>query len=94
MKKYNCNFLLIFFFVFTTHQIQSQENDAAVIGSKYSYAEKIYLQLSSTIFTTDNTIWFKAIVTDFVHFPTRISGVLHVEFIDFDELGSALGTKR
>lgn len=56
-----------------------------VIDSKNAYAEKIYLQLSSTIFTTDDTVWFKAIVTDFVHFPTMVSSVLHVELIDFDK---------
>ncbi|MBP0902799.1 hypothetical protein ACFSKN_07245 [Mariniflexile gromovii] len=77
--------LFSFFVLVTNPQIHSQENSLGKIGSKSAYAEKIYLQLSSTVFTTDNTIWFKAIVTDFAHLPTKISSVLHVELIDFDK---------
>ena len=47
--------------------------------------EKIYLQLASEVFATDQTIWFKAIVTDAIsHRFTEISGVLHVELIGPD----------
>lgn len=54
--------------------------------SNSSYAEKIYLQLSSTVVTNDETIWLKAIVTDAVnHIPSKLSEALHVELIDFDE---------
>ncbi|MBP0902798.1 hypothetical protein ACFSKN_07240 [Mariniflexile gromovii] len=77
--------LFSFFVLVTNPQVHSQENSLGKIGSKSAYAEKIYLQLSSTVFTTDNTIWFKAIVTDFAHLPTKISSVLHVELIDFDK---------
>ncbi|MGW9684574.1 hypothetical protein [Flagellimonas sp. 2504JD1-5] len=46
--------------------------------------EKIYLQLSSKEFTTDETIWFKAIVTDSRnHLPTELSGLLYVDLIDY-----------
>ncbi len=45
--------------------------------------EKIYLQLSSTEFTSNQDIWFKAIVTDSRdHLPTERSGVLYVDLID------------
>ena len=71
--------------LFLTFVVQSQENHINSIVSKNGYAEKIYIQLSSTIFTTDNTIWFKPIVTDLAHLPTKLSGVLHVELIDFDK---------
>ncbi|MDO7172215.1 hypothetical protein [Mariniflexile sp. AS56] len=84
MKNYYYILLFSFFLVFINYQVQSQEK-TTVIDSKNTYAEKIYLQLSSTIFTTDNTIWFKAIVADFAHLPTKISSVLHVELIDFDK---------
>jgi|GEM_PF-287828 len=58
-------------------------------GYKYSpasFAEKIYLQLDGKVYTTDKTIWFKAVVTNAVdHTPTTLSRVLHVELIGPDE---------
>ncbi|ANW96050.1 hypothetical protein AXE80_07065 [Wenyingzhuangia fucanilytica] len=63
----------------------SQEKPPLKIASKNAYAEKIYLQPVSTVFTTDKTIWFKAIVTDLEHLPTKLSAVLHVDLIDFDK---------
>lgn len=77
--------IIILFLLFGIHEIHSQEQGLKIITSKESYAEKIYLQLSSTIFTSDKTVWFKAIVTDANHIPTKLSEVLHVEFIDFDD---------
>ena len=51
-----------------------------------SWAEKIYLQLDSKVYTTDKTIWFKAIVTNAMdHTPTKVSAVLHVDLIDPNE---------
>tara|TARA_R110002049_G_scaffold696_6_gene4442 strand:+ start:215133 stop:217808 length:2676 start_codon:yes stop_codon:yes gene_type:complete len=47
-----------------------------------SVAEKIYLQLDSQNYATDQTIWFKAIVTGSEnHIPSELSGVLYVDFI-------------
>jgi hypothetical protein len=55
----------------------------------YSYGlepEKIYLQLDGKVYTTDKTIWFKAIVTNASdHNLTKLSGVLYVELIGPDE---------
>lgn len=49
-------------------------------------AEKVYLQLDRTGYTTDQTIWFKAIVSDAsTHRPSVLSGVLYVELIAPDE---------
>lgn len=70
---------------------QSKATDANNILSRSSYAEKIYLQLSNTVFTTGETIWFKAIVTNNLNQPSQRSGVLYVELIDFDE--NIVGTK-
>lgn len=54
--------------------------------SHASFAEKIYLQLDADLYTTDQTIWFKAIVAEAsTHRPTDLSGVLHVELIGPDE---------
>ncbi len=51
-----------------------------------SLAEKIYLQLDSKAYTTDESIWFKAIVAGAAdHVPTGLSGVLYVELIGPDE---------
>src|SRR5690606_2543459 len=56
------------------------------IQANGSLAEKIYLQLDGNVYTTGQTIWFKAIVTDAVnHIPTTLSGVLYVELIAPDE---------
>lgn len=48
-----------------------------------SVPEKIYLQFSSVVYTTDQTIWFKAIVVNAEnHQPSELSGVLYVDLID------------
>jgi len=48
--------------------------------------EKIYLQLDGKVYTTDRTIWFKAIVTNALdNTPSELSGVLYVELIGPDE---------
>jgi hypothetical protein len=63
--------------------VKSQHTD---IFSKSLQAEKIYLQLDSKVYTTDKTIWFKAIVVNAAdHTATKISGVLYVELIDPEE---------
>lgn len=78
------NIALIFFL--TSCKLNAQNTIKDRVTSKSAYAEKIYIQLSSTVFATDETIWLKAIVTDAVtHTPTSLSGALHVELIDFDE---------
>ncbi|WP_136482549.1 hypothetical protein [Cognatitamlana onchidii] len=64
---------------------QTKVADVNTKISKSSYAEKIYLQLSNTMFTTGETIWFKAIVTNSLNKPSSISGVLYVDLIDFDK---------
>lgn len=57
----------------------------AQINQSYAHAslaEKIYIQLDSKVYTNDNTVWFKAIVTDATdHAPSRLSGVLWVELV-------------
>ena len=56
------------------------------INSNASFAEKIYLQLDSKVYTTDKTIWFKSIITNAIyHAPTIYSGVLYVELISPNE---------
>jgi hypothetical protein len=69
--------------VFIPSHAQSQLND---IYSNSYLAEKIYLQLDGKVYTTDKTIWFKAIVTNASnHTLTKLSGVLYVELIGPDE---------
>lgn len=74
--------LYVFLFTQNSHS-QNPLKQQEEFFSNAADAEKIYLQLSGTIFNTSETIWFKAIVTDvFNHQPTTRSGVLHVELID------------
>jgi len=58
-------------------QIQS-----STFQSKGAYAEKIYLQLDADVYTTDQTLWFKAVVLESAgHYPSQLSGVLHVDLV-------------
>ncbi|HBL77769.1 MAG: hypothetical protein A2W90_02325 [Bacteroidetes bacterium GWF2_42_66] len=73
----------ILFLVFPACPSWSQSNN---IASHASLAEKIYLQTDGKVYTTDKTIWFKAIVTNAIdHAPAILSGVLYVELIGPDE---------
>ncbi|MGK7396941.1 MAG: hypothetical protein ACNS62_20360 [Candidatus Cyclobacteriaceae bacterium M3_2C_046] len=59
-----------------------KNNDNFTDSISYNYAEKIYLQLDGKVYTTGNTIWFKAIVLRAQnHVPSTLSGVLNVELI-------------
>ncbi len=78
------NLLLFLFHISVCFTHLNAQN--GVKKSEISKAEKIYLQLSSTMFTSDEVIWFKAIVTSSeVHTPSQLSEILHVELIDFNE---------
>tara|TARA_R110002049_G_scaffold307520_1_gene508204 strand:- start:13006 stop:15843 length:2838 start_codon:yes stop_codon:yes gene_type:complete len=81
-------------FLIANNRLQAQENSSnpAEAKTRSVYAEKIYLQLNNTVFTTDKTIWFKAIVTNAFNLPTQLSGILYVELIDFDK--NILNTKK
>ncbi|WP_299524434.1 hypothetical protein [Winogradskyella sp.] len=49
-------------------------------------AEKVYLQLDNNVYTTDNTIWFKAIVANATLHNSHItSNILYVDLISFEE---------
>ncbi|MCX6253575.1 MAG: hypothetical protein NTV31_03760 [Bacteroidia bacterium] len=62
---------------------RSQDNHIYAYGPE---PEKIYLQLEGKVYTTDKTIWFKAIVTNASdHNLTKLSGVLYVELIGPNE---------
>ncbi|TBN14740.1 hypothetical protein [Hyunsoonleella pacifica] len=84
-------FVLLFCLVDT---ISSQSKDDSILKktTRNTFAEKIYLQLNNTVFTTNEIVWFKAIVTDAKNVPTKFSGVLHVELIDFDK--QVVATKK
>tara|TARA_R110002096_G_scaffold187782_5_gene367429 strand:+ start:18258 stop:21032 length:2775 start_codon:yes stop_codon:yes gene_type:complete len=58
-------------------------DNSKIAHSHESYAEKVYLQLDKTVYTSNETIWFKAIVTEAsYHIPTDLSGILYVELIN------------
>lgn len=68
---------------FISHSISAQSKGK--ITSDAGFSEKIYLDVASTIVTTDDGVWFKCLVTDADQIPTQLSKILHVELIDFDE---------
>ncbi len=83
MKKLQLNnIILVSFLMFSIPFLNAQETKKI---SRLAYAEKIYLQLSNTVFTTGETIWFKTIVTNTINQPSKRSGVLYVDLIYFDE---------
>lgn len=84
MKIYLHNRILVFLFISSLLLLSlpasSQDNPSS---SHSSLAEKIYLQLDNKVYTTDQTIWFKAIVANAAyHTPSQLSGVLYAELID------------
>lgn len=78
--------ILFFILVVLIESFSYSPSYAQSVNAKVSLAEKIYLQLDATIYTTDQTIWFKSIVTNATdHTPTTLSGVLYVELIGPNE---------
>lgn len=74
---------LLFIHILFTISCFSQENKSSL--NTY-VAEKIYLQLSSSVYATDQNIWFKAIVIDSEnHMTNRLSGLLYVDLIDCNQ---------
>lgn len=71
------------FFILFLNVLNSQEQKNFTHNS---LAEKIYLQLDSEVYTTDNTIWFKAILANAAYHNLEMtSGVLYVDLISFEE---------
>ncbi len=63
--------------------IHGQDNN---VLTDAALSEKIYLQTDGQVYTNDQTIWFKAIVTNAIdHTPTLLSGVLYVELVNSSE---------
>ncbi|GGI55972.1 hypothetical protein [Winogradskyella haliclonae] len=72
--------LLGVFFFMLKSSLFSQTNENI---KHEAFAEKIYLQLDSNIYTSDKTIWFKAILANAVTHNLEItSGVLNVDLIN------------
>ena len=73
----------LIYFVLLSLPIFSQENNKAI---DLSVAEKIYLQVHSNAYATDQDIWFKAIVTGTEnHMPSNLSRLLYVDLIGPNE---------
>lgn len=67
-------FTLALFMMMPFH---SQAQHSSNICAHAALAEKIYLQMDGKVYTTDKTVWFKAIaVSAMDHIPTPLSGVL------------------
>ncbi|TWO33920.1 hypothetical protein E1J38_003865 [Seonamhaeicola sediminis] len=85
MKKFAMRYWVKVIFILTFFNGYSQNTNSQKSINRNAFSEKIYLQLSNTIFATGETIWFKAIVTNTLNVPSKLSGILHVELIDYDE---------
>ncbi len=76
--------LYVFFLFLLPESSKSQEN--SLVNSNAALAEKVYLQLDATIYSTGNIIWFKSIVSSaYNHALTSPSAVLYVELIDSEK---------
>lgn len=76
-------YIVLLFFIKTVLYAQVSPNSKHIAQSHESYAEKVYLQLDKTVYTSNETVWFKAIVTSASsHIPTDLSNILYVELID------------
>ena len=85
MKKSGNSFVIIIFFFLLNTTLLAQTKTNLDNISKIAYAEKVYLQLNSTVFTNDQTVWYKAIVTNVNQQPTSLSNILYVDLVNFDE---------
>lgn len=74
------NFLVL---CFCFHLFITARSQPVPFSSYAALAEKIYVQLDNRVYTTDQTIWFKAILANAAdHTPSKLSGVLYVDLID------------
>lgn len=73
--------------VFLTNPINSGAQSYEAFQSNGSFAEKIYLQLDTKVYTLGNIVWYKAIVANACdQVPSNLSRVLHVELITPEEI--------
>ena len=81
MKRIHQSLLLTIIIIVTCISIGSSQDIKKYAHN--SLAEKIYLQLDSDVYTTDKTIWFKAIILNATsHNVDYSSGVLYVDLIN------------
>lgn len=81
MKKIPILLIFIIAFQITSPSFLWCQNSKSFAQS--SLAEKIYLQLDNEVYTTNKTIWFKAIIANAaLNNPTFSSGILYVDLIN------------
>jgi hypothetical protein len=84
MFLYTPPFFLLFFFHVVLQSTPAFSQDS--VSSYSSMAEKVYLQSDNKVYTTDQAIWFKAVVANAAyHTLSGVSAVLYVELIDANE---------
>lgn len=82
-KPLSIRALVLLILSYTVNISQAQ---TSAIYNHQALAEKIYLQLDNEVYTTDQTIWFKALIRQAVdHTPSPLSGVLYVDLIGPNE---------
>lgn len=86
--NYKTALLSSIIFGFISLSLNSQVTNTITKPSltKYSLAEKIYIQIDNTLYQTGETIWFKVVVSkSFDNSLSDLSGIIYVELIDFNE---------
>lgn len=77
--RYHKDFVF-YLFLFSFFLLKAQNSKKF---AHQALAEKVYLHIDNEVYTTNKTIWFKAILVNAVtHKTTNTSGVLYVELVD------------
>jgi len=83
LTTHTLSITLLFFTIYPVQNINAQERTAVVNAIANLSPEKIYVQTDGKVYSTNTTIWFKAIVTEGIsNIPGKTSGILYVELIN------------
>lgn len=81
MRKIRYHKSFIFYLIFFSFFLLKAQNSKKF--AHQALAEKVYLQIDNDVYTTNKTIWFKAVLVNAVtHKTNNTSGVLYVDLVD------------
>ncbi len=81
MRKSGLHKGFIFYLIFSSFFFFEAQNSQKF--AHQALAEKVYLQLDNEVYTTNKTVWFKALLVNAVtHKTNNTSGVLYVDLVD------------
>lgn len=83
MKNNSFRFLVLLIFIGTSNVFCQSGQESVSTKDSVLYKEKVYLHFDKPYYTTGDTIWFKAYVTDALsNHPIVLSKILYVDLID------------